>query len=180
MAKQKTKRSRPKPINDQLTVVEYLGDILDGARQNALSIDAQINILVGFSTALFLFAISRLHHSIDDIAFMIAAVMSALSAIVALIAIHPPRFTRKRGQEESLIYNREIVTFKHSRAYAAELFKTLKDERAVAQQYAIEIYNLYRFYYRPKRQLFHLARNILLAGIILSAFAFVLILTILG
>ena len=176
MAKIKKSPVKKLPIDDQLTVIGFLGDILTGARENAISIDHQVNILIGFSTAIFVFAIGELRHNVYEVIFLILATMAAASAIIGLLAVHPPRFSVKRGQKESLLYNREIVTFRNSDIYAERLFKTMENRDEVVRQYSTEIYNLYRYYYRPKRRLFHMARNTLLAGIILAFATFIIIL----
>ncbi len=93
--------------------------------------------------------------------------MAGISALVALFAVHPPRFMRKRGQKESLLYNKNISSFSSFKEYAQEIKKVTTDKDAMIEQYAIEIYNLARYYYNPKRKLFHLSRNILIIGFIL-------------
>lgn len=170
MAKRKT---RIEPITDHLTVVEFLGDILEGARENAINIDHQINILIGFCVAIFLFAVSELKHNAYELSFLIMAVMAAVASLIALLAVHPPRFSRKRGQAESFIYNKEITSLRRGPEYVQKLRDILGHRGRVEEQYGLEIYNLYRYYYRPKRRMFHWARNMLLGGLGLSLVSFI-------
>lgn len=152
---------------------KFLEELVEKSYQFVLHLDTQTNILVGVSSAIFLFSISRFLEVTQDLTFLILAVFSAISALVGLFAIHPPRFMRKRGQEESLMYHKHIVGFRSPKEYAQKLLKVIGDKKLVTEEFATEIYNVSKYYYRPKRKLFHLARNLLLLGILASAAAFV-------
>lgn len=97
---------------------------------------------------------------------------SAMATVIALLAIHPPRFMRKTGQEESLMFTKRIANFASFQEYEKELVKILDKPEKIVNQYAIELYNLSKYYYRPKRSLFNLARNILLTGVALTLYTF--------
>ena len=105
----------------------------------------------------------HLHITLSLIAFF-----SALSAIVSLIAIRPPARMVLKGQKQSLLYTQKISDFSSAKKYAKELREILKCDEDIFNQYATEIYNLSKYYYRPKRKLFAVARNIFLFGVIFS------------
>lgn len=144
-----------------------MGDVLGGARTNAHQMDQQINILIGVNTAIFLYAAGQLLVR-QSLAFLILALSSAISILIGLLGVHPPRRWRKQGQQESLLYASRIFNAKNSLQYAKELTAVTKRLDSIEQQYAIETYNINRFYYRPKKELFHLARQILIIGVVAS------------
>lgn len=152
---------------------KFLEELIEKSYQFPLHLDTQTNILVGVSSAIFLFSISSFLEITKDAAFLVLAVFSALSALVGLFAIHPPRFMRKRGQTESLMHHKHIVSFRSPKEYSQKLLQIIGDKRRVTEEFATEIYNVSKYYYRPKRKLFHLARNLLFLGILASAAAFV-------
>jgi len=124
------------------------------------------------SSAIFIFSSSRLLSSKPAIGFFVLGFFAALSAIFGLLAIHPPKIMRKRGQNESLMYNKKISNFFSSGDYKNELDKLLGDQDKITNQYAVEIYNLCAYYYRPKRKLFTYSRDFLLTGIVLAVLVF--------
>jgi hypothetical protein len=155
-------------------LAESTAQFLEGIVQKHYSfsqhLDNQVNILVGVSTAIFLFSLSQF---LDDNAgkpFLVLAVTSGVTLFIGLFAIHPPAFMRKRGQEESISYNKKIASYTSSQDYWKELRNVIDDKEEIIRQYATEIYNVSKFYYRPKRKLFHVARTVLVVGI-LSTFA---------
>ena len=149
-------------------LAESTAQFLDGTLQKSYSfaqhLDTQTNILVGVSMAVFLFSLSQLTHEIIHSPFVVLTLFAGVSAFVGLFAIHPPRFMRKRGQQESLMYHKHILGFDSPSAYSRELEKVTEDRIEMINQYGTEIYNVSKYYYRPKRKLFHLARNILITG----------------
>jgi len=72
------------------------------------------------------------------------------------------------------LYNKKITGFNSYREYADALDDLTKNRDALVKEYSMEIYNLYKYYYRPKRKLFNSARNMLIAGILLSLFALII------
>ena len=153
---------------DMGSVVRFLNAFLDKSTRIVQHLDAQINILIGISSAIFLFSASKFLQPNQEISllFLIITLAAGLSAFVALFAIHPPRFMRKRGQKESLLYNKNISGLNSFKEYAQALKELTTDKDAMIEQYSIEIYNLAKYYYGPKRRLFHLSRNILIIGIV--------------
>src|SRR3990167_7052656 len=145
------------PKKDIGATIRFLNGILEKRDTFARHIDSQVQILIGLSSATFLFSGSNL-----------LGTFAALAALVGLLAIHPPRFMRKRGQNESLMYNKKISSFASSSKYEEELRRVVGDQDALIKQYSIEIYNLSKYYYQPKRKLFRISRNLYFAGIGLS------------
>ncbi len=153
-------------------VIQFLEGIVQKHYSFSQHLDNQVNILVGVSTAIFLFSLSQVLNGLAEGVFMILALTSGTTLFIGLFAIHPPRFMRKRGQEESLSYNKKIASYKSSNEYWKDLRNIVDNKEAVIKQYAIEIYNVSKFYYRPKRLLFHTARNILVFGIFITLITF--------
>jgi len=153
-------------------VIIFLDGILEKIRNYAQHMDNQIQILVGISSAIFVFSATQFSEK-GELFLLVLALFSICSVIIALFAIHPPRFMSKQGQQESLMYNKKIISFFSAKDYEKEILRVIKDPREIFQQYATEIYNLSRYYYRPKRTLFHVARLILLLGFIFSFLSFI-------
>ena len=158
--------------------VKKIGErFLDGLLQKtygfAQHLDHQVNILLGISSAVFLFALSRVLEHGAEPAFSVLSLCAGLSSLVALFAVHPPKFMRKRGQKESVLYHKHAETFSSSAEYAQALEEVIEDKKAMIQEYAVEAYNVSKYYYRPKRRLFRLSRNLLLLGVLSSFVLFV-------
>lgn len=156
------------PKKDVGDTIRLLNGILDRGNAFARHIDTQANILIGVSSAIFILAQSKLNIAGNSEPLLILSLFAAIAALCALLAVHPPKFLRKRGQKESLMYNRKITEYASPDEYQKELSRIMGDQDAIIQQYTVEIYNLYKYYYQPKRALFRLARNILISGIGLS------------
>ena len=101
-------------------------------------------------------------------------IFAGASALVGLLAVHPPRFMRKRGQPESLLYKKKIESFSSPAEYEKAVLLAMKTPAKTREQYAIEIYNLCKYYYSPKRKLFHVSRKLLFVGIALSLVTFLI------
>jgi hypothetical protein len=153
---------------------KFLLGILDKSVKLIQHLDAQTNILIGISSAIFVFMAVGLRASELNLSQIILGVFAAMAALTALFAIHPPAFMRKRGQAESLMYHKKIVDFKSPKTYQKELEKVVINRDKMLEQYSREIYNLNKYYYLPKRKVFKLARNILLAGVFLSILAYLI------
>ena len=156
------------PKKDIGAAIRLLSSPLEKLNSSVRHLDTQTNILIGLSSAIFAIATSQLTRGeiIFKTPLLLLAIFSALAAITGIFAVHPPRFMRKRGQEESLFYQKEIEGFVSPAAYAVALEKKMGDIPAITEEYAKEIWNIARYYYRPKRKLFNLARNLLLWGIV--------------
>jgi len=168
----KKKNTRaPKELKE--STAQFLDSALTNTCGFAQHLDSQTHILVGVSSLIFIFSVSRFLDQGGQLPFMILSIFSGFSALVGLFAIHPPAFMRKRGQEESLMFHKHIVEFPTASDYVRELTKVVEDRDVMIREYATTIYNVSKYYYRPKRRLFHYARNILLVGIFLGLIAFI-------
>lgn len=153
--------------------MRFLNGILEKATAFVRHFDSQTNVLVSISSAILLLVVSRMYsQEVINIPLLILGSFAGISALVSLYAIHPPRFMRKKRQEESLMYNKKVANFPSYVEYKDKLREVMEDREKVLQQYSMEIYNLYKYYYRPKRKLFNTARNLLIAGVFLSLATF--------
>lgn len=154
----------------------FLIGILDKQTKLLQHLDSQTNILIGISSAIFAFLAAGFRLNNFNLPQIILASFSALAALIGLFAIHPPRFMRKRGQKESLMYGGKISSFSLPIAYKKELGNIVRNQDKMLEQYALEIYNVAKYYYDPKRKIFKIARNILLVGVFLSIATFLVLL----
>ncbi|MBI5153107.1 MAG: hypothetical protein HZA36_01470 [Parcubacteria group bacterium] len=161
------------PKKDLGANVRFLSAILEKTRSMVIHLDSQTNILIGISSAIFIFSAQRAQLSGENVLFFVLTIFSVSAALVALLAIHPPKNMRKRGQGESLMFNKKIMAFSTPAEYEHALGIILGDQNAMLREFSVEIYNLSKYYYRPKRSLFNLSRNILLFGIALSSLMFI-------
>jgi len=160
---------------DPETFLFFLCNVLQKTEGFARHMDNQINILVGLSSGVFILSVSQIAvKSVFVIPLLILAVFSLSSALISLLAVLPPRPMRKKNQKESLFYNKNIIKFKSPNDYCKALLEASESVESIAGQYAFEIYNLSRYYYRPKRFLFKLARHLLFMGVLLSLVAMIL------
>jgi len=150
--------------------VLILNSILQKIIDLVIHVDTQINIMMVFSSAIFLFSTAKLYDANGRLPLYIITlvVFSGLSIIVSLMAIHPPRFMRKKGQKESMFYHRRVQGFPSADQYVRELSEMFKNRKKVVSEYGREVYNLSKYYYRPKRELYKLARSLLIIGFFLS------------
>lgn len=164
------------PPRSILDNTEALVDFFNGALERATSFaqhfDTQINILVGISTAVGAIAINGLREGQEFFSFLILGAFSALSVIFGLYAIYPPRFMRKQHQDESIFYNKHVIEHASADEYAKVVKNSLGSQDQLVSEYSTEMYNLFRYYYRPKRVLFRYSRNFLMVGIIISAITY--------
>ncbi|KKQ17423.1 MAG: hypothetical protein US31_C0019G0010 [Berkelbacteria bacterium GW2011_GWA1_36_9] len=161
--------------NDLASTVKFLGNVLDKTLSQTQHIDNQINILIGIDSGIFLFSTSKLNTDLTPVFFTLG-IASVLSLIISLLAVHPPEFIRKSHKQEiepqSLMKNKQISDFTSATAYGDALIGILGKQDQITQNYAGQIYSLAKYYYRPKREMYKLARNLLLVGMIVSAFLF--------
>src|SRR3989338_11330369 len=163
-------------FDDNGALVKFLSGILDKGSALVHHADSQTNILMGISSAIFIFSLSSsLQRGHMEIPFLILILFSAFSSLAGLYAIHPPRFMRKKQQEESVMYNKKISDFTSSDDYFKVLWSVMLNRTEFVRQYSMEIYNLYKYNYGPKRKLFKLARNLLIAGLVCSLLSFLFI-----
>jgi hypothetical protein len=158
------------PVSPETTYF-FLSGVLQKAENFARHMDNQTSILVGLSSGLFILSVSQI--KAENMAFFVPllflAIFSLFAALVAMFALIPPKFMRKRGQKESLLYNKKIAGC-FSEQYRKELKDVSLDLNKIIDEYSLEIYNICRYYYRPKRRLFKLSRILLCSGIFISLF----------
>ena len=161
-----------KNIDKAIDATHFLKSILEKSTVLSSRIDDQLNILLGLSTAVFIFSASKVD-PVTNYWWAVLAFFSGLSIIIGLFAVHPPRFITKVGQDESLMYNKNIAKrFKNSKEYTKKLLEVVNNHDAIVHQYATEVYNVYKYYYGPKRKLFKFSRLILAVGIVLTFLLF--------
>lgn len=151
--------------------IRFLTSILNKITGITNNLDSQINILLGIASAMFLYSTSKLTGDHKEV-FFVLNIFSAISVLVGLFTVHPPRYFRIKNKDKTianLTNNQKIISFGSAAAYADELEKVLGDKRKITEQYAVAIFDLCIGYYRPKRNMFKLASKLLIAGIALSA-----------
>ncbi len=159
---------------DFLSIVEFLKGLVEKEVGFTHHLDSQTHILIGISTALFFLSVASFQDGKEELSLLIIGLFSALSTLVGLLSIHPPRFMRKYGQEESIMFSKNIAHYSSAQEYSKELTKVVTNHEMVVDQFGIELYNLAKYYYRPKRVLFRLSRNLLFFGIALGLFSFLI------
>lgn len=142
---------------------------VEKARSLSNSIDQQINILVGISSAIFVYSISQ-YIAKQSLVHLCLTLFMALTMLLGIVTIHPFRWMRRRGKNESVLYNHHVVKQPSAKEYAAVLTTVIQNRSLLVEQYAIEIYNTYKYYYRPKRDLYIQARNVFSFGIVVTVF----------
>lgn len=147
---------------------DLIGNTLEYIAEFIRHLDHQINIVIGISTATFLLAVSIFEKEQGSLALFLIMICAGGSALVGLLAVHPPHFMAKRGQPESLLYRKKIQSFESFKEYEQAVVEAMTSPEKTREQYAIEVYNLCKYYYRPKRILFHISRKLLFVGIALS------------
>jgi len=162
-------------FKEEIDDVFVLNEILHKINGNTEHIDIQINNIVILSSALFAFSATGYLSGSPNAHYylLILALFSSLSAVAGLISLNPPSYFDKRGQKDSRLYSHGISSYKSPEEYHAAIKEMIADKEKTVEQYALEIYNLSKFLYLPKRKLFNLSRNLLVFGFLLSLVLFV-------
>lgn len=161
-------------VVDPGAAIRFLNYIANKVTTLIAAIDTQVNILVGTSAAIFVFATSRVAGENTSFSSLILSIFAGLATIICLLAVHPPRIFRGRQGAEGLMNIHGIEKYADEAAYAKELKKVVEDKDKIVDQYSFEIYKRAKYYYRPKRRLYRLARNILLLGIIFGLLGYLI------
>ncbi len=133
------------------------------------TVDNHANVMIGINTGVFIFVMTQLlagegfHFTLSVVAFF-----SVISVVCGLFAIRLPRFMGRVTRERSLLHTNRILEFGSAEAYADELQKMLVDDREIFRQHALEVYNLSKYYYTPKRKMLSYARLAFLCGVLAS------------
>ncbi len=159
--------------NDE-AVSAYLSIAMDKTMQTVQALDTQITILISITITVFAFTSERFLAG-AGITYLVISIFSALAAISALFAVHPPRFLRKGGNhnyKKDTLFAANISEYPSSAEYSKALLKNLKSKKSITEECAVDIYNISTFYYTPKRKLFRLSRNLFLIGVIIGLTSF--------
>lgn len=164
-----------KEFKEEIDDIFVLNEILHKVNGNTEHIDIQINNLVILGSALFAFSATGFFSTNSTVHFylLVLALFSSLSAVIGLIALNPPSFLDKRGQKDSVLYTHGISNYKTPEEYYGAIKTMIENKNKTTEQYALEIYNLSKFSYLPKRKLFNLSKNLLIIGFLLSIALFV-------
>ncbi len=158
------------PLHSTSATAILMNGLLQKLGTYAQHVDAQSNVIVGLGTAVFVFSASNFHTSGNRISWplLILATTSGLAALISLLAIDPPIFMRKKNQIESVFYHRKISKYANFGDYYRDLREVLRNEDDVVKETSKELYNIAKYYWRPKRILFGYARNVMFVGFVLS------------
>ncbi len=163
------------PKKDIGAAIRLVDGMLDKVTTVVQHLDSQTNMLIGISSAVFALSIGQLlRASANEKALVVLAVFSGLATVIGLYAIHPPKTLRKKGQQESLFYQKNISNFENAKKFYDAVDPMIGNIPMITEEYTREIYNMAKYYYRPKRMLFKAARNVFLAGVLFSLVAFTL------
>ena len=155
--------------------VLFMNAVSDKVTHMMTSFDTQINILVGIEISVCVLSITNLEAGRHTIAFFILSFFSIIASIVGVYAIHPPKKMIKQGQIESVFYNKKVAAFPSYKEYAEALLKLVDTRKTMITEYAVEIYNTYKYHYRPRRELFKISRFVFLVGVTLRVLTYLLL-----
>ncbi len=155
---------------DAMNTLGFLEGLTKKVIDAAHTVDSHANVMVGVNTGIFVLVISMLFE-VDSLRLTMGmvAIFSALSAIFAIFAIRLPHVFGHNEREKSLLHAPRIAEFGSAEAYADELQKMLDDDREIFRQHALEVYNLSKYYYIPKRKMLSYSRLFFLCGVMASA-----------
>ncbi|MSU74331.1 hypothetical protein EXS57_00960 [Candidatus Kaiserbacteria bacterium] len=164
------------PISGE--AIRLLGVMMQKAVAFSNQIDTQANVFIGLNLAVLGFLISYVtkYGSAVTLAELVPQAFAILSLTSATLAIHPPAFLRNRkNDKQSLFYNRTINRLDQA-SYLTAIENVAADDKKLLEQVSLEIYNMYKYYYSPKRRFLNYAKNLFLVSVLLQfviiAFAF--------
>lgn len=157
-------------VQNPVATIGLLNGLLVKINDQVKQIDTQSNIIIAFNSAIFIFSAQLSIRNVGTVDWYLLtlATFSAVSAMFGMLAIHPPAYMRKHGQHESIIYHGSVYDFKDAALYSKELAQICNISSTTISEYGLEIYNLVKYYYKPKRLLFHRARSTILVGFFVS------------
>ncbi len=155
---------------DTMNTLGFLEGLTKKVIDAAHTVDSHANVMVGINTGIFVLVISMLFEvEVLRVTMGMVAIFSALSAIFAIFAIRLPHIFVHNEREKSLLHAPRIAEFGSAESYADELQKMLNNDQEIFRQHALEVYNLSRYYYIPKRKMLSYSRLFFLCGVIASA-----------
>jgi hypothetical protein len=134
------------------------------------TVDTHANIMIGINTAIFAFVVSKLFE-VDTLKLTlgVVAIFSAFSALFAVSATRLPHFFSKTKHKKSILHAPRIAQFDSAESYADELQKMTQSKDEVFNQHALEVYNMSKYYYLPKRRMLAWSRYFFIFGVMASA-----------
>ncbi|MEA3323054.1 MAG: DUF5706 domain-containing protein [Patescibacteria group bacterium] len=163
-----------KEINEQLQIasdtdMSFLNNLSEKIIDVTHTVDTHANIMIGINTAIFAFVVSKLFE-VDTlrITMGIVAIFSACSALAAVSATRLPHFFSKTKHEKSILHAPRIAQFNSANEYAGALKKMTQSKDETFRQHALEVYNMSKYYYLPKRRMLAWSRYFFVFGVMLS------------
>ncbi|MFH0873505.1 MAG: hypothetical protein V1846_01545 [Candidatus Komeilibacteria bacterium] len=160
----------PKSKSSRLTLeeLEFLKSNLERVISFTEHLDTHIAILIGFTSSIFIFSLTQITNQAFSSIYQTLAIFSATATIIAILAVRPPSLLRKQGQIESLLYRKKMISFDSADQLAKLLPRIIEDKAYGYREFARETYNMIRYYYRPKKYFFYLARTIFMIGVLVA------------
>jgi len=172
-----TKAPRKEPKIEKTFVEEnpevmsyFLNDVFNNYLTAKTHIDTKINWLLGLSGLIMTVTLPYLIKPdlhISYIGVFIISFMSFISFLVSLISLDLPNFFNKKSVE----YPNVMFSMKRAADSADSLYqdiKNIKTQDNIFRLYAENIHNLVQRNVAIKNNLFKLARNVLLSGLMLG------------
>ena len=150
--------------------LQFLNELANKIIDATHTVDYHANVMIGINTAIFAFVVSKLFEADSlKLTMGIVAMCSAASALFAISATRLPRFFIKTKHEKSILHAPRVAEFESADAYAKRLDKMLQSKDDVFRQHSLEVYNLSKYYYLPKRRMLTWSRYFFMFGVILSS-----------
>jgi len=158
---------------DTLSQVTVLSDLLKKQNEIRNVLETRANTIIGLNSVLILFLINYHNSSISGATYIVALATLILSLFCALLAIKPPTFLRKKGQEESIFYHDHISSHGYEK-YHEEANSVVNDKQKIFDSYILESYNLSKYSNVPKKFYAHLSLRILIYGVFLTILTYII------
>lgn len=158
-------------VDDDLeATTNFLQGLTEKIIDTTRNLDSHANVMVGINTGIFMLAVSEIFQVEHlKLTFGVVAIFSAVSAFIGLLAIRLPNMLVNKKHKESNFYARSIANFPSAKAYSKKLREILSSDDAFFEEYSLEVYNLSRYYYIPKRRLLSWSRYVFVFGVMASA-----------
>ena len=153
--------------------IAVLSDLLRKQNEIRSVLDTRANIMIGFCSGLILFLVSYRNDSFTGLAYSASLLTLFLSLMSAVLAIKPPHFLRKNGQQESIFYHDYIGSCEFDK-YEEKATEILGDKDKIRHSYLLEVYNMTKYSNQPKKFYAHLAIRILMYGVVVMLLIYVL------
>ncbi len=159
---------------DKKTLIAFFDSFKRDTSSLVNHFDTQINILIAINMGFIALSLNQLRLDPNHMySFKTLAGFSILSVIFGLMAIHPPKHMRARRKNEDIFYNKKIIRDGED-TFCTTIQNTLSNNDEILKQYSKYFFNMFKYFYRPKRQLFKLARMFLLFGLSIGLILFLI------